>query len=79
MELLSWYLILPEGALIASLSDPLSGKAVVTTDPYPDDIDTNCIAATILKPIDVTANSLLDEILTCANDDGIVQVLKRAP
>ncbi|KAF1954259.1 hypothetical protein CC80DRAFT_595372 [Byssothecium circinans] len=48
------------------------GKAVVTTDPYPEDIDTTSIASTILKPIESTAHKLLDEILACENEDGII-------
>lgn len=50
-------------------------KAVVTTDPYPEDIDTNSLAASIVKPIDSTAHALMDEMLTCANSDGIIQVM----
>jgi hypothetical protein len=51
------------------------GKAVVTADPYPDDVDTQCIANTVMKPQDATAHALLDEILEKAvSEDGIVTV-----
>jgi hypothetical protein len=49
-------------------------KPVVTTDPYPEDIDTNSIAASIMKPVDSIAHSLMDEMLQCANEDGIIQL-----
>lgn len=50
------------------------GKAVVTTDPYPEEIDTQSIANTIMKPVEATAHTLLDEILACENEDGIIPV-----
>lgn len=51
------------------------GKAVVTTDPYPEEVDTNSIAATVMPPVDSTAHSLMDEMLdVCPNKDGIIQL-----
>lgn len=47
---------------------------MVTTDPYPNDIDTQSIANTIIKPVDETAHAVLDEILACENEDGIIPV-----
>ncbi|KAF2748684.1 hypothetical protein M011DRAFT_374562, partial [Sporormia fimetaria CBS 119925] len=66
----NWNLIdlpIPEGKW-----NYFGGKAVITTDPYPEDIDTSCIANTVMKPTPARAHKLLDEILACENEDGII-------
>lgn len=50
------------------------GKAVVTGDTYPEDIDTQSIANTVMKPVDEVAHEVLDEILAVENEDGIIPV-----
>lgn len=46
----------------------------LTTDPYPDDIDTQCILGTIMKSTDTKAHALMDEIRTNPTVDGVVPV-----
>ncbi|KAI1845376.1 hypothetical protein JX266_008471 [Neoarthrinium moseri] len=48
------------------------GKAVVTADPYPEDIDTQSIANTVMRPVDATAHAVLDEILASENEEGLI-------
>lgn len=44
----------------------------LTTDPYPDDIDTQCLLGTIMKSTDAKAYALMNEILTNPTVDGVV-------
>jgi len=46
----------------------------LTTNPYPDDIDTQSLLATIIKPVDTIAHALMDEMLANETVDGIVPV-----
>ena len=50
------------------------GKPVIVPEDYPDDNDTNAVAFSIMKPVDARATEILDEILQCGNQDGIIQV-----
>ena len=50
-----------------------AGRAcALTTDPYPDDIDTQCMLGTIIKSTDAKAHALMDEIMANPTVDGIV-------
>ncbi|RDW78943.1 uncharacterized protein DSM5745_05795 [Aspergillus mulundensis] len=48
------------------------GQSLLTTTAYPDDFDTTCAALTVLKPDRQTACSVLDELASHVNDDGII-------
>ena len=50
------------------------GKPLLTTDYYPDDLDTTCAAMTVLEPSRRLIASILDEIPTYISRDGIVLV-----
>jgi len=46
----------------------------LTTDPYPEDIDTQSLVATVIKPVESVAHALMDEMLATKKVDGIIPV-----
>ncbi|KAF8502428.1 HAD-like protein [Hysterangium stoloniferum] len=57
------------------------GKGVLTTDKFPDDLDTTSLGLTITHYDDKTAHAILDKMLEFVNSDGILQTYfdKRRP
>jgi hypothetical protein len=65
----SWYL-----RKDYALTRKCSGKPKLTTDYFPNDLDTTSIALTTLRMKDEVAASVLDEMLQYVNEDGLVLV-----
>lgn len=68
---------------LVSLPIPAAGKkwnyfggksSSLTTDPYPEDIDTNALLPTIIKPQDSAARELMNEMLEYETAEGIIPV-----
>ncbi|RPD69155.1 HAD-like protein [Lentinus tigrinus ALCF2SS1-7] len=56
------------------LSNFFRGKGVLTTAVFPDDLDTTSIACTVMDHYTVEVkNDIMDEMLRCKNQDGILQ------
>lgn len=51
-----------------------SGKPKYTSQVYPDDMDTTALALVVLSYDAKLAHSILDEILSYVDEDGLVQV-----
>lgn len=52
----------------------LIGKPILTTDTYPDDLDTTSIALVELDTDSNVANSVMDKMLEYMTEGGILQV-----
>ncbi|KAF8502568.1 HAD-like domain-containing protein [Gautieria morchelliformis] len=51
------------------------GVGMLTTHKFPDDLDTTSIGLTVSTHIDLeTKHNIMDEMLACRNQDGLVQV-----
>lgn len=55
------------------------GPPVLTTDTYPDDVDTTALALLKLDVPDVVKHKCMDDILENRNSDGLVYVGKLQP
>lgn len=51
-----------------------TGKPLLTTETYPNDLDTTSLALMVTDCDDEVVNSVLDEMLELVNEDGIVMV-----
>lgn len=51
-----------------------TGKPTLTTDTYPDDLDTTSIALMELNIDEEVTNSVMDKMLEYLTEDGILQV-----
>lgn len=51
-----------------------SGKPKYTSKVYPDDMDTTALGLIIFDYSEEIAHSILDEMLNCVNEEGLVQV-----
>ncbi len=51
-----------------------TGKPLLTTETYPNDLDTTSLALMVTGCDDEVVNSVLDEMLELVNEDGIVMV-----
>jgi len=56
-----------------------AGKPLGTTRCFPDDFDTTSIAWTVNPGSSKDAKSILDDMLTYTNDDGIITVGRTSP
>ena len=50
------------------------GPPVLTTDTYPDDIDTTTLALLKLDVTEDVKHKTMDDMLQCMNPDGLVYV-----
>ena len=53
-------------------AEPATEKPIDTVEKHPDDVDTTSMAMTLLPQDPAKAHSILDEMLTNANNDGII-------
>ncbi|KAL4263544.1 HAD-like protein [Pleurotus pulmonarius] len=49
------------------------GKGQLTTEEFPFDLDTTSLGITVTKPSSAVAHSVMDEMLSFVNSDGIIQ------
>ncbi len=51
-----------------------SGKGILTHENFPDDLDTTALGLVTMKPPKEHVHSLMDEMLTYLNEDGLPYV-----
>ena len=56
------------------LTKPKLGKPLLTTERFPNDLDTTSLALMVTDCDDKVVNSVLDEMLGYVNEDGIIMV-----
>lgn len=70
------FLLALSTTLILTQKFPI-GKALLTTQDFPDDLDTTALALTVIQRDEEVVHSVMDEMQEYTNADGLIQVSNR--